>query len=40
MRDEKKKADTLNYRGYQFYKENPSLMIWKVIEKIFQDYHL
>jgi len=27
----KEKADTLNYRGYQFYKENPSLMIWKVI---------
>ena len=29
-----------NYKGYQFYKENPSLMIWKVIEKIFQDCHL
>ena len=29
-----------NYRGYQFYKENPSLMIWEVIEKIFQDCHL
>ena len=23
-----------NYKGYEFYKENPSLSIWEIIEKI------
>lgn len=23
-----------NYKGYKFYKENPSLSIWEIIEKI------
>lgn len=23
-----------NYKGYKFYKENPSLSIWKIIEKM------
>ena len=25
------------YRGYSYYKENPSLMIWEIIEKILKD---
>ena len=28
------------YKGYKFYKENPSLDIWEVIEKIFRDCEL
>jgi len=27
----------LEYRGYNFYKENPSLAIWEAIEKILKD---
>ena len=23
-----------NYKGYKFYKENPSLSIWEIIEKM------
>ena len=23
-----------NYKGYKFYKENPSLSIWEIIERI------
>lgn len=26
-----------NYKGYKSYKENPSLMIWEIIEKILKD---
>lgn len=26
-----------NYRGYKFYKENPSLTIWEAIERILKD---
>ncbi len=25
------------YKGYEYYKENPSLMIWEIIEKILKD---
>jgi hypothetical protein len=25
------------YKGYSFYEENPSLMIWEIIEKILED---
>lgn len=28
------------YRGYSYYKENPSLMIWEIIEKILIDCEL
>ena len=28
------------YRGYSYYEENPSLMIWKIIEKILEDCEL
>ena len=28
------------YRGYSYYKENPSLMIWEIIEKILKDCQL
>jgi len=24
----------LQYKGYRYYKENPSLMVWEAIEKI------
>lgn len=26
-----------NYKGYKYYKVNPSLMIWEIIEKILKD---
>jgi hypothetical protein len=29
-----------NYKGYNYYKENPSLTIWKAIENIFNDCEL
>ena len=25
------------YRGYSYYEENPSLMVWEIIEKILED---
>ena len=25
------------YRGYSYYKENPSLMVWEIIEKVLVD---
>lgn len=25
------------YRGYKYYKENPSLLVWVIIEKILKD---
>lgn len=28
------------YKGYKYYKENPSLDIWKVIEEILRDCQL
>lgn len=28
------------YKGYSFYRENPSLMVWEVIEKILKDCNL
>ncbi len=28
------------YKGYQYYKENPSLAVWEIIEKIMQDCEL
>lgn len=28
------------YKGYSYYRENPSLMIWQIIEKILLDCHL
>ena len=28
------------YKGYSFYNENPSLMIWEIIEKILKDCQL
>ena len=28
------------YRGYSYYEENPSLMIWEIIEKILEDCEL
>ena len=27
----------LQYKGYKYYKENPSLMVWEAIEKILRD---
>lgn len=27
----------LQYKGYKYYKENPSLMIWEIIERILRD---
>lgn len=28
------------YKGYRYYRENPSLSIWETIEKILKDCHL
>lgn len=28
------------YKGYSFYRENPSLMVWEVVEKILKDCNL
>lgn len=28
------------YKGYKYYKENPSLAIWEAIEKILKDCEL
>lgn len=28
------------YKGYSFYKENPSLMVWEIVEKILKDCNL
>lgn len=38
MENNKKNGYTLQqYKGYKYYKENPSLAIWEVIEKILKD---
>ena len=29
-----------SYKGYSFYRENPSLMVWEIVEKILKDCHL
>jgi hypothetical protein len=29
--------DLLNYKKYQYYKENPSTMVWEAVEKILSD---
>lgn len=41
MRTNQENGYTLHqYKGYSFYKENPSLMIHEIIEKILNDCHL
>ena len=30
----------MQYKGYRYYKENPSLMVWEAIEKILTDVEL
>ncbi|WP_244834431.1 hypothetical protein [Clostridium sp. BJN0001] len=38
MQNNEKNGYTLKqYKGYKYYKENPSLAIWEVIEKILKD---
>jgi hypothetical protein len=29
-----------NYKGYVYYRENPSLAIWEIVEKILKDCEL
>ena len=41
MKTNEKNGYTLHqYRGYSYYKENPALMIWEIIEKILVDCEL
>lgn len=41
MDNNEKNGYTLyQYRGYSYYKENPSLMIWEIVEKILVDCEL
>ncbi|MDR2728356.1 MAG: RloB family protein [Chitinispirillales bacterium] len=41
MQENKNRGYTLHqYKGYKFYKENPSLMVWEAIEKILKDCNL
>ena len=28
------------YKGYRYYRENPSLSVWEIIEKILHECHL
>lgn len=40
MRQRAANGNPCSYKGFQYYKENPSLAIWEIIEKILKDCQL
>lgn len=40
QRNQENRYTLYQYKGYQYYKENPSLNAWEAIEKILKDCEL